>query len=132
MGEGLTRQPGHRAMILTERFGLAYFEPPIQPLDGNFDAHHAPHQALHEVVRSLTEPPGVGSAQFEEWRKNLLSITVYEAASLARTEALNALASIQRDYRVVYHSSSLARPAPAASGLTPINKQPDCPTIQPK
>lgn len=60
----------------------------------------------------------VGSAQFEVWRKNPLPIAVYESASLARAEALNALDSIQRPYRVVYHSSSLAgQIAAVESGL---------------
>lgn len=70
--------------------------------------------------RSLFQEPlvWVGSAQFEVWRKDPLPIAVYEAASLARTEALSALASIQRDYRVVYHSSSLAgQIAAVGSGL---------------
>jgi DNA-binding transcriptional LysR family regulator len=60
----------------------------------------------------------VGAAQFEVWRKNPLPIAVYESASLARMETLKALDSINRTYRVVYHSSSLAgQIAAVESGL---------------
>lgn len=60
----------------------------------------------------------VGSAHFEVWRKSPLPIAVYESASLARSEALNALTAIHRPYRVVYHSSSLAgQVAAVESGL---------------
>lgn len=60
----------------------------------------------------------VGSPQFEAWRKNPLPIAVYESSSLARMEALSALDSIKRPYRVVYHSSSLAgQIAAVESGL---------------
>lgn len=60
----------------------------------------------------------VGAAQFEVWRKNPLPIAVYESTSLARMEALSALAAKRRSYRVVYHSSSLAgQVAAVESGL---------------
>jgi DNA-binding transcriptional LysR family regulator len=60
----------------------------------------------------------VGSPQFEVWRKSPLPIAVYESASLARREALSALAAIKRPYRLVYHSSSLAgQLAAVESGL---------------
>jgi len=60
----------------------------------------------------------VGAAQFEVWRKTPLPIAVYESASLARREALAALAAQRRAYRVVYHSSSLAgQVAAVESGL---------------
>ena len=60
----------------------------------------------------------VGSPQFEVWRKTPLPIAVYESASLARMEALQALAAVKRHYRVVYHSSSLAgQIAAVESGL---------------
>jgi len=60
----------------------------------------------------------VGAAQFEVWRKTPLPIAVYESASLARREALAALAAKRRAYRVVYHSSSLAgQVAAVESGL---------------
>jgi len=60
----------------------------------------------------------VGSPQFEVWRKTPLPIAVYESASLARKEALQALVAIKRPYRVVYHSSSLAgQVAAVESGL---------------
>lgn len=60
----------------------------------------------------------VGAPQFEVWRKTPLPIAVYESASLARREALAALAAQRRAYRVVYHSSSLAgQLAAVESGL---------------
>ena len=60
----------------------------------------------------------VGALQFEVWRKNPLPIAVYESGSLARTEAIAALAAKRRAYRVVYHSSSLAgQVAAVESGL---------------
>ncbi len=60
----------------------------------------------------------VGTAQFEVWRKNPLPIAVYESTSLARMQALSALAANRRSYRVVYHSSSLAgQVAAVESGL---------------
>ena len=60
----------------------------------------------------------VGSAQFDTWRRDPLPIAVYEAASMARKAALSALAARKRNYRVVYHSSSLAgQLAAVESGL---------------
>lgn len=60
----------------------------------------------------------VGAPQFEVWRKDPLPIAVYESGSLARTEAMAALAAKRRAYRVVYHSSSLAgQVAAVESGL---------------
>lgn len=60
----------------------------------------------------------VGAPQFEVWRKNPLPIAVYESGSLARAEAMAALAARRRNYRVVYHSSSLAgQVAAVESGL---------------
>jgi len=60
----------------------------------------------------------VGAPQFEVWRKNPLPIAVYESGSLARIEAMAALAARRRAYRVVYHSSSLAgQVAAVESGL---------------
>lgn len=60
----------------------------------------------------------VGAPQFEIWRKNPLPIAVYESGSLARMEAMAALATKRRAYRVVYHSSSLAgQVAAVESGL---------------
>jgi DNA-binding transcriptional LysR family regulator len=60
----------------------------------------------------------VGASQFEVWRKDPLPIAVYESGSLARTEAMAALAAKRRAYRVVYHSSSLAgQVAAVESGL---------------
>jgi DNA-binding transcriptional LysR family regulator len=50
----------------------------------------------------------VGAAAFELWRRDPLPIAVYEAASLARRCAIDALAQQGRRYKVVYHSSSLA------------------------
>ncbi len=50
----------------------------------------------------------VGSPQFELWRRDPLPIAVYEAASLARRNAINSLALQGRRYKVVYNSSSLA------------------------
>jgi DNA-binding transcriptional LysR family regulator len=50
----------------------------------------------------------VGSVQFELWRRDPLPIAVYEAASLARRNALNSIALQGRRYKVVYNSSSLA------------------------
>lgn len=60
----------------------------------------------------------VGAPQFEVWRKNPMPIAVYESGSLARIEAMSALAARRRAYRVVYHSSSLAgQVAAVESGL---------------
>ena len=50
----------------------------------------------------------VGAAQYEAWRREPLPVAAYENGSLARSEALGALAARKRTYRVVYHSSSLA------------------------
>ncbi len=60
----------------------------------------------------------VGSAQFELWHKDPLPIAVYDAQNLARRIALDALARQGRDYKVVYHSSSLTgQIAAVESGL---------------
>ncbi|BAU74154.1 LysR family transcriptional regulator [Metapseudomonas furukawaii] len=60
----------------------------------------------------------VGSPQFELWRKDPLPVAVYDAQNLARRIALNALALQGREYKVVYHSSSLAgQIAAVESGL---------------
>ena len=50
----------------------------------------------------------VGTAADEAWRRDPLPIAVYEAGSLARREALSALARARRAHRVVYQSASLA------------------------
>jgi DNA-binding transcriptional LysR family regulator len=50
----------------------------------------------------------VGAAQHEIWRRDPLPIAVYEPGSLARRDALAALARHRRRYRIVYNSSSLA------------------------
>lgn len=49
----------------------------------------------------------VGAAQHEVWRRNPLPIAVYEPGSLARRDAMAALAAHKRRYRIVYNSSSL-------------------------
>lgn len=60
----------------------------------------------------------VGSPQFEVWMRKPLPIAVYEAESLGRRSAINALALQGRPYKVVYHSSSLAgQIAAVESGL---------------
>jgi len=60
----------------------------------------------------------VGSPQFEVWSRTPLPIAVYEASSLGRRSALNALAAQGRPYKVVYNSSSLAgQIAAVESGL---------------
>lgn len=60
----------------------------------------------------------VGSPQFDVWRRTPLPIAVYEAASLGRRSALQALAQQGRPYKVVYNSSSLAgQIAAVESGL---------------
>ncbi|WP_326539664.1 LysR family transcriptional regulator [Pseudorhodoferax sp.] len=60
----------------------------------------------------------VGSPQFEAWTRNPLPIAVYEAESLGRRSAINALAVQGRPYKVVYNSSSLAgQIAAVESGL---------------
>lgn len=60
----------------------------------------------------------VGSPQFEAWARSPLPIAVYEAASLGRRGAINALALQGRPYKVVYNSSSLAgQIAAVESGL---------------
>ena len=50
----------------------------------------------------------VGAAQYEAWRREPLPIAAYEPGSIARRDALAALAAQRRSYRVVYNSSSLA------------------------
>ncbi|NRF65582.1 LysR family transcriptional regulator [Aquincola sp. S2] len=50
----------------------------------------------------------VGAAAHEAWRRDPLPIAVYEAGSLARRDALAALAARRRRHRIVYNSSSLA------------------------
>ena len=50
----------------------------------------------------------VGAAQYEAWRRDPLPIAAYEPGSMARRDALAALATQRRKYRVVYNSSSLA------------------------
>ncbi|WP_425260989.1 LysR family transcriptional regulator [Rubrivivax sp. RP6-9] len=60
----------------------------------------------------------VGAPQFDTWRRDPLPIAVYEAASLGRRSAINALALQGRPYKVVYNSSSLAgQLAAVESGL---------------
>ncbi|MDP9902825.1 LysR family transcriptional regulator [Variovorax ginsengisoli] len=50
----------------------------------------------------------VGAPQHEAWKRDPLPIAAYEFGSLVRREALAALASQGREYRVVYNSASLA------------------------
>jgi DNA-binding transcriptional LysR family regulator len=50
----------------------------------------------------------VGATQHEAWRRDPLPIAAYEAGSMARRDALAALAAQRRPYRIVYNSSSLA------------------------
>jgi DNA-binding transcriptional LysR family regulator len=50
----------------------------------------------------------VAAARHEAWRRDPLPVAVYEAGSLARRDALAALAAQRRTHRVVYNSSSLA------------------------
>lgn len=60
----------------------------------------------------------VGAAAYEAWRRDPLPIAVYESGSRARKDALAALASARRAYRLVYNSSSLAgQIAAVESGL---------------
>lgn len=60
----------------------------------------------------------VGSPQFDVWTRDPLPIAVYEAESLGRRSAINALALQGRPYKVVYNSSSLAgQIAAVESGL---------------
>lgn len=60
----------------------------------------------------------VGAPQHEVWRRDPLPIAAYEFGSLVRREALAALASQRRAYRVVYNSASLAgQLAAVESGL---------------
>lgn len=60
----------------------------------------------------------VGSPQFDVWTRNPLPIAVYEAESLGRRSAINALALQGRPYKVVYNSSNLAgQIAAVESGL---------------
>lgn len=60
----------------------------------------------------------VGAASSEVWRRDPLPIAVYEEASLARRSAIQCLTGQGRQYRVVYHSSSLAgQIAAVESGL---------------
>lgn len=50
----------------------------------------------------------VGAPAFEAWRRDPLPVAMYEAGSLARRDATQALGRLGRPYRVVYNSSSLA------------------------
>lgn len=50
----------------------------------------------------------VGAPAFEAWRRDPLPVAMYEAGSLARRDATQALARLARPHRVVYNSSSLA------------------------
>jgi len=50
----------------------------------------------------------VGAPQHEAWRRDPLPIAAYEPGSMARRDALAALAAQRRPYRIVYNSSSLA------------------------
>ncbi|PYB86140.1 LysR family transcriptional regulator [Pseudomonas koreensis] len=60
----------------------------------------------------------VGSAQFDLWARDPLPIATYEEASLARRCAIDSLALQGRNFKVVYHSSSLAgQIAAVESGL---------------
>lgn len=60
----------------------------------------------------------VGAPAFEAWRREPLPVAMYEAGSLARRDAAQALATLGRPYRVVYNSSSLAgQLAAVESGL---------------
>lgn len=60
----------------------------------------------------------VGAPAFEAWRREPLPVAVYEEGSLARGNALRALAAQHRTWRVVYNSSSLAgQIAAVESGL---------------
>ena len=60
----------------------------------------------------------VGDSQYDVWRRVLLPIAVYESGSQAQIETLSALKKINRPYRIVYHSSSLAgQLAAVESGL---------------
>jgi DNA-binding transcriptional LysR family regulator len=60
----------------------------------------------------------VGATAFEAWRRDPLPVAVYEAGSLARRDAIAALAGQHRAYRVVYNSSSLVgQLAAVESGL---------------
>jgi DNA-binding transcriptional LysR family regulator len=60
----------------------------------------------------------VGDSQYDVWRRDLLPIAVYESGSQAQIETLSALKKINRPYRIVYHSSSLAgQLAAVESGL---------------
>ncbi len=60
----------------------------------------------------------VGASAFEAWRREPLPVAMYEAGSLARRDAAQALAALGRPYRVVYNSSSLAgQLAAVESGL---------------
>ena len=60
----------------------------------------------------------VGAPQHDVWRRDPLPIAAYEFGSLVRREALAALASQRRAYRVVYNSASLAgQLAAVESGL---------------
>jgi DNA-binding transcriptional LysR family regulator len=60
----------------------------------------------------------VGSPQFALWRHDPLPIAVYEETSLARRNAVKALAQQGREFKIVYNSSSLAgQIAAVESGL---------------
>jgi DNA-binding transcriptional LysR family regulator len=60
----------------------------------------------------------VGATQYEVWRRNPLSIALYEEGCRVRKHTLAALAVRKMAYRIVYHSPSLAgQLAAVESGL---------------
>jgi DNA-binding transcriptional LysR family regulator len=60
----------------------------------------------------------VGAAQHEAWRRTPLPVALYEPGSLARRNAVAALAAQRTPHRVVYNSASLAgQLAAVESGL---------------
>jgi len=48
----------------------------------------------------------VGAAQYEAWRREPLPIAAYEPGSMARRDALAALAAQRRSYRIVYNGAT--------------------------
>ncbi|MFJ4453565.1 LysR family transcriptional regulator [Pseudomonas sp. NPDC089392] len=58
----------------------------------------------------------VGSPSFELWKRDPVPIAVYEKESLARRNAVRSLTLQGRDFKVVYHSSSLAGQVAAVEG----------------
>ncbi|UQY33011.1 LysR family transcriptional regulator [Pseudomonas fulva] len=58
----------------------------------------------------------VGSPYFELWRRKTIPVAVFEEHSLARNNAISSLVQQGREFKIVYHSASLAGQYAAVEG----------------